>query len=241
MRTQDRHRQRLRGAARAAQPSPDRDRSGSARRLNYNAAHATETCLTLAAALGTSVPLWTGAQQRARPRPADAITILKPARVFDGEAMHEGWAVRVKGERIDAVGPEASVAAAGAKVIDLPGTTLMPGLVEGHSHILLHAYSETSWNDQVSKEGLALRVARATNHLRATLMAGFTTVRDLGTEGAGYADVELRDAVRQGIIPGPRVLASTRAIVATGSYQPKASCRSGACRRAPRRPTASTA
>ena len=135
--------------------------------------------------------------------------------------MHDGWSVRVKGERIDAVGPDTSVAAAGAKVIDLPGTTLTPGLVEGHSHILLHAYSETSWTDQVSHEGLALRVARATNHLRATLMAGFTTVRDLGTEGAAYADVELRDAVHQGIIPGPRILASTRAIVATGSYQPK--------------------
>ena len=153
--------------------------------------------------------------------PAPAVTILKPARVFDGDTMHEGWAVRVKGERIDAAGPEASVAMAGAKVIDLPGTTLTPGLVEGHSHILLHAYSEASWTDQVSKEGLALRVARATNHLRSTLMAGFTTVRDLGTEGAQYADVELRDAVRQGIIPGPRVLASTKAIVATGSYQPR--------------------
>ena len=106
-------------------------------------------------------------------------------------------------------------------MIDLPGTTLTPGLVEGHSHILLHAYSEASWETQVSKEGLALRVARAVNHLRDTLNAGFTTVRDLGTEGAGYADVELRDAVRQGIVPGPRVLASTRAIVATGSYQPR--------------------
>src|SRR5207245_89048 len=105
--------------------------------------------------------------------------------------------------------------------IDLPGTTLMPGLVEGHSHVLLHAYNETSWTDQVSREGLALRVARATNHLRATLMAGFTTVRDLGTEGAQYADVELKQAVNQGIIPGPRILASTKAIVATGSYQPK--------------------
>jgi len=164
-----------------------------------------------------ALPVLLGAQTPAAP----AVTILKPARVFDGDTMHEGWAVRVRGERIDAVGPEASVAAAGAKVIDLPGTTLTPGLVEGHSHILLHAYSETSWTDQVSKEGLALRVARATNHLRATLQAGFTTVRDLGTEGAQYADVELRDAVRQGIIPGPRVLASTRAIVATGSYQPK--------------------
>ena len=97
----------------------------------------------------------------------------------------------------------------------------MPGLVEGHSHMMLHAYNETSWNDQVAHESTGLRVARAVNHLRATLMAGFTTMRDLGTEGAGYSDVELKQAVNQGIIPGPRILASTRAIVATGSYQPK--------------------
>jgi imidazolonepropionase-like amidohydrolase len=162
------------------------------------------------------------AQDR-RPRgDADAtVTVLKPARVFDGEAMQEGWAVRVRGGRIDAAGPAAGIDAAGAKVVDLPDTTLMPGLVEGHSHILLHPYNETPWNDQVAHEGLALRAARAVNHLRATLMAGFTTVRDLGTEGAGYADVELKQAVMQGIIPGPRILASTRAIVATGSYAPK--------------------
>jgi imidazolonepropionase-like amidohydrolase len=152
---------------------------------------------------------------------APAVTVLKPARVFDGEAMHEGWAVRVKGDRIEAAGPAASIAAAGATTIDLPGTTLTPGLVEGHSHILLHSYNEASWTDQVSREGLALRVARAVNHLRDTLQAGFTTVRDLGTEGAAYADVELKQAVNQGIVPGPRILASTRAIVATGSYQPK--------------------
>jgi len=152
---------------------------------------------------------------------APAAMLLKPARVFDGEAMHEGWAVRVAGDRIQAAGPSAAVDAAGAQVVDLPGATLMPGLVEGHSHILLHAYNETVWNDQVAHEGLALRVARAVNHLRATLMAGFTTMRDLGTEGAGYADVELKQAVNQGIIPGPRLLASTRAIVATGAYGPK--------------------
>jgi len=149
------------------------------------------------------------------------ITVLKPARVFDGETMHDGWLVRVRGQRIESAGPPPNVDTAGAKVIDLPGATLLPGLVEGHSHILLHAYNETSWNDQVAHEGLALRAARAVNHLRATLMAGFTTVRDLGTEGAGYADVELKQAVNQGIVPGPRVLASTRAIVATGSYAPK--------------------
>ena len=155
--------------------------------------------------------------------PPAAPTVLRPARVFDGETMHEGWAVRVRGERIDAVGPAERVAtlAAGARVFDLPGATLTPGLIESHSHLLLHPYTESSWADQVSREGLALRVARATNHLRATLMAGFTTIRDLGTEGAGYADVELKRAVEQGIVPGPRVLASTRAIVATGTYQPK--------------------
>jgi imidazolonepropionase-like amidohydrolase len=152
---------------------------------------------------------------------APAAMLLKPARVFDGEAMHEGWAVRVAGDRITAAGPSAGVDAAGAKVVELPGATLMPGLVEGHSHILLHPYNETVWNDQVLHEGLALRAARAVSHLRATLMAGFTTMRDLGTEGAAYADVELKQAVSQGIIPGPRVLASTRAIVATGAYGPK--------------------
>ena len=147
--------------------------------------------------------------------------VLKPARVFDGDTVHEGWAVRTRGGRIESAGPAAGIDAAGAKTVDLPGLTLLPGLVEGHSHILLHAYNETPWNDQVMHEGLALRVARAVNHLRATLMAGFTTVRDLGTEGAAYADVELKQAVNQGIVPGPRVLASTRAIVATGSYAPK--------------------
>src|SRR3974390_1487747 len=150
-----------------------------------------------------------------------AQTLLRPARVFDGDAMHEGWAVLVNGDRIEAAGPAAGIGAAGAKVVDLPGTTLLPGLVEGHSHVLLHPYNETPWNDQVAHEGLALRAARAVNHLRATLMAGFTTVRDLGTEGAGYADVELKQALLQGIIPGPRVLTATRAIVATGSYAPK--------------------
>ena len=153
--------------------------------------------------------------------PTPGVTVLKPARVFDGDVVHEGWSVRVKGERIEAVGLDASAVPAGASVIELPGLTLTPGLIEGHSHVLLHAYSEASWVDQVSRESLALRVARATNHLRVTLLAGFTTVRDLGTEGAQYADVGLKQAVNQGILPGPRVLTSTKAIVATGSYAPK--------------------
>src|SRR5205809_3040610 len=167
------------------------------------------------------VPLVLSGQAPASPPQPPAVTVLRPARVFDGESMHEGWAVRVRGDRIEAAGPAAGITAPGAAAIDMPGTTLLPGLVEGHSHVLLHPYNETVWNDQVLHEGLALRVARAVNHLRATLMAGFTTVRDLGTEGAAYADVELKQAVNQGIVQGPRVLASTRAIVATGSYAPK--------------------
>jgi imidazolonepropionase-like amidohydrolase len=147
--------------------------------------------------------------------------VRRPARVFDGDTMHEGWAVRVRGDRIEAAGPAAGLTTAAATTMDLPGTTLLPGMVEGHSHVLLHPYNETTWNDQVLHESLGLRVARATNHLRATLMAGFTTIRDLGTEGAGYADVELKQAVDQGIIPGPRMIVTTRAIVATGSYGPK--------------------
>lgn len=150
--------------------------------------------------------------------------VLKPARVFDGVSAspHEGWVVVVSGERIVGVGPYEQVKTApDAHVIELPGATLLPGLIEAHSHLLLHPYNETPWNDQVLKESLAVRVCRAVNHARSTLMAGFTTVRDLGTEGAGYADVGIKQAIEQGIIPGPRMLVVTRAIVATGSYGPK--------------------
>jgi imidazolonepropionase-like amidohydrolase len=155
---------------------------------------------------------------------AGRATLLVPARVFDGVSArpHDGWVVLVRGERIEAAGPRAQVRApANATQIDLPGLTLLPGLIEAHSHLLLHPYNETSWDDQVLHEPLALRVARATNHARATLQAGFTTVRDLGTEGAGYADAGLKQAIDQGIIPGPRMLVTTKAIVATGSYGPK--------------------
>jgi imidazolonepropionase-like amidohydrolase len=151
-----------------------------------------------------------------------ATYVLRPARVFDGESMHDGWVVVVRGSRIEAAGSAASVTVPpGAESIDLPNATLMPGMIEAHSHVLLHAYNEALWNDQVLKEPEALRVARAVNHLRATVESGFTTIRDLGTEGAGYADVGLKQAVNQGIIPGPRMLVTTRAIVATGTYAPK--------------------
>jgi imidazolonepropionase-like amidohydrolase len=149
--------------------------------------------------------------------------LLRPARVFDGlsTAAHEGWVVLVREGAIVAAGPPAEVKGLeGVRTIDLPDATLLPGLIDAHSHILLHAYDEAVWEDQVLREPLALRVCRATNHLKLDLMAGFTTLRDLGTEGAGYADVGLREAVEEGIIPGPRLLVATRAIVATKTYAP---------------------
>jgi imidazolonepropionase-like amidohydrolase len=150
--------------------------------------------------------------------------LLKPARVVDGigPQARTDWVVLVRGERIVSAGPITETERRlDARVIELPGMTLLPGLIEAHSHLLLHPYNESPWNDQVLKESLTVRVARATNHARSTLLAGFTTIRDLGTEGAGDADVGLKQAIEQGIIPGPRMLVVTRAIVATGSYAPK--------------------
>lgn len=155
---------------------------------------------------------------------AQARTLLVPDRVWLGDesAPNPGWVVLVRGERIEAVGARGQVSVPeGTVTVALPGATLIPGLIEGHSHLLLHPYNEVSWDDQVLRQSEALRVARAVNHARATVLAGFTTVRDLGTEGAGYADVGLKQAIAQGIIPGPRMVVTTRAIVATGSYAPR--------------------
>jgi imidazolonepropionase-like amidohydrolase len=155
----------------------------------------------------------------AAPAFSEAI-VLRPAQVFDGDAMHPGWQVVIDGAKIIAAGASPTVPN-GARIIDLPGQTLMPGMIEGHSHLLLHPYNETPWDDQVLHEPLALRTLRAGVAARATLMAGFTTTRDLGTEGAGYADVGLKRAIEQGIIEGPRMIVATRALVATGAYGPR--------------------
>ncbi len=152
--------------------------------------------------------------------PDTALIALRPDRVFDGQEVRSGWEVLVRGDRIVAAGPRAGVPA-GARVVALPGATLLPGLIEGHAHLLLHPYDEASWADQVLLEPLGLRVARAVVAAGRTLEAGVTTARDLGTEGAGYADVGLKRAIAEGVIPGPRLLVATRAIVATGSYGPK--------------------
>ncbi|PPQ66049.1 hypothetical protein CVT24_000231 [Panaeolus cyanescens] len=109
------------------------------------------------------------------------------------------------------------------KRVNLSTQIILPGLVDVHVHFFLHPYSETSWEDQVTRESLAERTIRATVHARKTLMAGFTTVRDLGTEGALDADIALRKSLsgKNPIIPGPRYYCSTRAIVASGSYGPR--------------------
>lgn len=152
----------------------------------------------------------------------DTAILLKPERVFDGETIHTNWAVLVKQHQIVAVGEAAGIKPEQPfRIIELKGKTLLPGLIEGHSHLLLHPYNETKWNEQVLNESRAERTARAVVHANKTLLAGFTTVRDLGTEGADYDDVGLKTAIEKGIIPGPRMIVATKAIVATGSYGPK--------------------
>ena len=163
-------------------------------------------------------------------RPSAAATgkskpyLLKPKNVFTSSdpSPKADCGIVVKGDKIVEVGPLPQInVPKEAIVIELPNCTMTAGLIDAHTHVLLHPYNEASWNDQVLKEPRALRVCRATNHLRDILASGFTTIRDLGTEGAGYADVGLKQSVAQGIVPGPRMLVTTRAIVATGSYGPK--------------------
>lgn len=164
------------------------------------------------------------AQQPASRDTVSRPLVLAPDAVWDGlaDAPQRGWIVVVRGNRIEAAGPGARVATpAGAERVELPGATLMPGLIEGHSHLFLHPYNEALWDDQVLKEPVGLRMARAVANALATLRAGITTERDLGTEGAGNFDVQLKRAIDHGIVPGPRIIAVTRAIVATGSYAPR--------------------
>ena len=179
--------------------------------------------LTLTIVLASTCPILA-----ASPDPSDNVgsVLLVPEAVWDGtaDAPQKGVVVLLRGNRIEAVGRARDVnVPPDAKRVDLPGATLIPGLIEGHSHLFLHPYNETLWDDQVLKEPLGFRMAEAVAHALATLEAGVTTTRDLGTEGAGDFDVQLRRAVDAGVVPGPRIIAVTRAIVATGAYGPRRS------------------
>jgi imidazolonepropionase-like amidohydrolase len=149
---------------------------------------------------------------------AQKITITAD-RLFDGREMKTGWGIVIEGNIIIQVGPSERLPQ--DSVMHFGGSTLMPGMIEGHSHVLLYPYDQRDWNDQVLKESRSLRAIRGAMAANANLKAGFTTIRDLGSEGAGYADVGIKQSIEQGIIEGPRMLVAGRAIVATGSYGPK--------------------
>jgi imidazolonepropionase-like amidohydrolase len=179
----------------------------------------------VASLLALSLAATASAQPHAAGEAAPPI-LLAPDAVWDGvaDAPRKGWVVVVRGNRIESVGrADSTRVPAGAERVVLPGTTLIPGLIEGHSHLFLHPYNETLWDDQVLKEPYGFRMVEAVAHARSTLAAGITTTRDLGTEGAGAGDVELKQAIEKGIVPGPRIVTTTRAIVATGSYGPRRS------------------
>jgi imidazolonepropionase-like amidohydrolase len=175
------------------------------------------------------VALATGAAAQEKVQGSRTPILIVPDAVWDGvaDAPQRGWVVLIGGDRIEAVGPAAVVTARPGLTqrnptrMELPGTTLLPGLIEGHSHLFLHPYDEATWDDQVLREPIGLRMARAVENARVTIRAGITTERDLGTEGAFDYDVQLKHAIEQGVVPGPRIIATTRAIVATGSYGPR--------------------
>ncbi len=146
---------------------------------------------------------------------------LTADQLFDGVEMHKGWGVVISGNTIVEVGPAPTLKSDVDSTAHYAGGTLMPGMIEGHSHVLLYPYNETGWNDQVLKESRSLRAIRGAKMATRNLLAGFTTIRDLGSEGAGYADVAIKESIELGIIRGPRMLVAGRAIVATGSYGPK--------------------
>ena len=171
------------------------------------------------------VGLWSGAPAQIRSDTATKLssTLLVPEAVWDGVGgvPRRGWVVLIRGNSIDALGPQSDIVAPDANRVELPGSTLIPGLIEGHSHLFLHPYNEATWDDQVLREPAGERMARAVENARLNLHAGITSERDLGTEGVFDYDVQLKRAVDRGIVPGPRIIAVTRAIVATGSYGPR--------------------
>jgi imidazolonepropionase-like amidohydrolase len=160
------------------------------------------------------------------PTPAAAPTsyVIRAAHLIDGrsDAVQNDVAVIVEGDRIVAVGTRSRIASripAGAQTIDLGGATILPGLIDNHTHVLLQGdITSADYDDQLLKESIPYRAIRATAAVRIALLNGFTTIRDLETEGAMYADVDLKTAIARGVIPGPRMFVSTRALSTTGTY-----------------------
>ena len=162
------------------------------------------------------------------PRPASAVppatpVLIKAGRLIDGraDAPQTGMAILVDGERIKAVGPLAQLQAQakGARVIDLTQMTVLPGFIDAHTHLLLQGDpTAQSYNDQLLYQSTPYRAILAARNARIALEHGFTAIRDLETEGAMYADVDVKRAVDRGEIPGPRIFASTRAMAPTGMY-----------------------
>jgi imidazolonepropionase-like amidohydrolase len=150
--------------------------------------------------------------------------VIRAAHMIDGksDAVQNDIAVVVEGDHIVAVGPRSQIASripAGAQTIDLGGATILPGLIDNHTHVLLQGdITSADYDDQLLKESIPYRAIRATAAVRIALMNGFTTIRDLETEGAMYADVDVKTAIARGVIPGPRMFVSTRALSTTGTY-----------------------
>jgi imidazolonepropionase-like amidohydrolase len=151
-----------------------------------------------------------------------ALTVIRAGTLIDGvaDSARRNQLIFIRGDRIERVADGAAAVPAGARVIDLSDATVLPGLVDAHTHIFLWGESpdKGGYDANILKAGIALRAARATFACRRALEQGFTTLRDLETEGAGYGDVEIKQAIGEGTIPGPRLFVSTRAISTTGGY-----------------------